>query len=193
MAAKVSQPTFEQAGTPVLPMLDALILYEDLSTALRAKYSLDRLPRQLGANAGLTTKLWRLDLLRQLFLKEQAAIEAAAADVIILSVHGRTDLPVAVREWLGRWLDQKEDRPYAFGVLLDPQVASQGCHNPVLAHVQRIADAGGSDLFCGFCEAPASELDSAIAEISERTHRSSSVLEEMLKRSPRHRWWGINE
>ena len=59
--------------------------------------------------------------------------------------------------------------------------------------VEQMAEAGHADLFCGFCEVPGSELEAAIREITERAQRSSAVLEAMLKRPQRHRWWGINE
>jgi hypothetical protein len=56
--------------------------------------------------------------------------------------------------------------------------------------MQRVA-AAGADLFYGFSEAPASELDSALEETEQRARRSSSVLDDMLKRVESHRGWGI--
>jgi len=49
---------FQGWNAPVRPVLEVLLLYEDLGTALRAKRSLDRLPGQLGARKGLNTRLW---------------------------------------------------------------------------------------------------------------------------------------
>ena len=178
---------------PVPSVLDVLIIYEDLGTALRAKHSLDRLPTQAGTGPRLNTKLWKVDLLREPLLREQAAIEAIGVDVIILSIHGRSELPVAVREWLHRWLDRKEKRPYAFCVLLDPELAGRWQESPVAAQVKVVGEVSGVDLFFGFCEASSSELDAAISAIRERTHRSMPMHGEMLKRPQRHRWWGINE
>jgi hypothetical protein len=136
--------------TPVKPKLDVLLLYEDLGTALRAKHALDSLPCQLGVEGGWGTRLWRLDLLSVPLLAEQAAIEAASADVIILSLHGRTALRAEARDWLSRWLDHKEDRPYALAALLDPEPAPRGSDNPMVADLKRIAEAARADLFFGF-------------------------------------------
>ena len=157
--------------TPDIPRLGVLILYEDISTGLRAKRSLDLLPKPLPAPAPLSTKLWRIDLLSDPLLGEQAALEAAGADLIILSVHGRGELPAAVRAWLNSWLDRKPNRPCALGVLLDSDEASRGGGNPVIAYAQQVAAAAGANLFYGFSEAPASELNSVMAEIDDRARQ----------------------
>jgi hypothetical protein len=150
MAATAVWSGLEGAKIPVKPVLDVLLLYEDLGTALRAKHSLDLLPGQLGPEAGLHTRLWRLDLLGEPLLAEQAAIEAVTVDVIILSLHGRDELRPEARDWLSRWLDHKEDRPYALAALLDPEPAQPGTDNPVVAYLKRIAEAANADLFFGF-------------------------------------------
>jgi hypothetical protein len=153
MPAKAVRAGPERSAAPVKRVVDVLLLYEDLGTALRAKQSLDRLPDQLGLEAGWGTRVWRLDLLGEPLLAEQAAIEAAAADVIILSLHGRNDLRAEARDWLDRWLDRKEDRPYALAALLDPEPAQPGGDNPVVAYLKRVAEAAHADLFCGFSRA----------------------------------------
>ena len=183
----------ESGGAAIPPLLDVLILYEDFGTGLRAKRSLDLLPHQLTADAKWNTKLWRIQLLSDSLLAEQAAREAAAADVIILSVHGRTPLPPEVRTWITAWLRHKERRSYALGVLLDAEEVSRGSQNPVVNYMQQVATIGGVDLFYGFSEAPRSELDSATEEINQRANYSSAILQDMLKRAEPHQWWGINE
>jgi len=173
--------------------LDVIILYEDFGTGLRAKRSLDLLPGHLRANAKLSTRLWRTELLSDPFLCEQAAREAAAADVVILSMHGQGALPVEVQAWLSCWLRHKEKRPYALGVLLDPAEVKQGGENAVVGYMQRLAATAQVDLFYGFSEAPMTQLDPAMEDIDRRAHQSSSLLDDMLKRTDAHRWWGINE
>jgi hypothetical protein len=130
----------------------------------------------------LNTRLWRLDLLGQPLLAEQAAIEAAAADVIILSLHGRKELRAEARDWLSRWLDHKEDRPYALAALLDSDPAPPGSDNPVVAYLKRVAKAAHADLFCGFCNAPVPAPGSSAGEIMVRTD-SATVLEGMPNRA----------
>lgn len=162
---------------PIKPGLAVLLLYEDLSTALRAKHTLDLLPLQLGADAALGTRLWRLDLLGKSMLAEQAAIEAAAADVIILSLYGGSGLLPAARDWLNRWLDHKEDRPYAFAALLDPEPTHPGGDDPVMAYLTRFAQAAHADLFCGFCSAPVLWPSSRAGKITECARDSAAGFE----------------
>jgi hypothetical protein len=173
--AKTSEHRFEGAEPPVTPALEVLILYEDLGTALRAKRSLDLIPAKWDASAGVNTKLWRRDLLRDALLREQAAIEAAGADVILLSLHGQGGLPAEVSEWTRRWLHYKEDRPYALGVLLDPEVARETGGAPVVTSVQQVANAASADLFYGYSEVPAAELEAALAEIASGARCASAV------------------
>ncbi len=157
MAAKAFQTNADEQAAAGKRVLNVLLLYEDFGTALRAKRSLDGLPARLSLEAGLRTTLWRLDLLDEPLLKEIAAIEAAAADIIILSLHGHGGLRVAAREWLNRWLDHKEDRPYALAVLLDPETADSGLDNPVMAFAKGIAEAAAADLFCSSGPVPTAQ------------------------------------
>ncbi|HOX57757.1 MAG TPA: hypothetical protein P5205_06030 [Candidatus Paceibacterota bacterium] len=99
-------------------------------------------------------------------------------------------MPVEARAWLNCWLQHKQAKPCALGVLLDAGVAGQRGENPVLGFMQEIAVAAGADLFYGFSEAPASELDAVMDEINRRVHQSSTVLDDMFKRAEPHRWWG---
>lgn len=181
------------AETVILPLVNVTILYEDFGTGLRAKRSLDLLPAHLGAKAQLSTRLWRTQLLADPLFSEQAAREAAAADVIIISLHGQSPLSAAVRTWLDSWLHYKQPRPYALGVLLDPAQINQGGQNPVAGYLQQLAAIAGVDLFYGFSEPPGTRLDPAMEELNQRARLSSTVLNDMLKRTNPHRWWGINE
>ncbi len=190
--ASAPDDSSKKAATP-LTALDVLIAYEDLATALRAKRALDLLPEKFRGDTELSTRLWRVDLLTDAFLRERAAIEAAAADVIILSLHGGKGLPESVSGWLGRWLRHKEDRPYAIGLLLDLELAGADGGNAAIVSVEQMAEAGHADLFYGFCEVPGTELEAALREISERAERSSAVLEGILRREVPPPRWGINE
>src|SRR5215472_3328939 len=89
---------YAELGTA--PELKVLLLYEDAETGLRAKRSVAALYGQGDLDAGVETRLWRLDLLSTAWLREQAAAEAVDADVIIVSLHGDDELPEAMREWL---------------------------------------------------------------------------------------------
>ena len=155
MAAKTGQTRPEAGKVPLKPAIEVLLLYEDLGTALRAKLSLDRLSVHLGAETGISTRVWRLDLLSHPLLAEQAVMEAVAAHVIILSLRGRRHIRTEVRTWLDRWLDRKEDRSYALAALLDAETGSPRSLDPAISYLRGIAKTARADLFCSSGEAPA--------------------------------------
>jgi hypothetical protein len=138
------------------PVLNVLLLYEDTATGLRAKRTLDRLPGHL--QAGMSPRLWRVDLLGVPLLREQIAVEAAGCEIVLLSLHGRDALPGTVRVWLDRWLEHKLDRPYALGLLLDPPLTDQDETHPIVAFVRGATAGAGVDLFYGFGEAISAPL-----------------------------------
>jgi hypothetical protein len=154
MKTSGSQSGASRGEGTALPVLDVFLLYEDSATGLRAKRSLDLLPGQYKLEPAINTRLWRCDLLAANLLREQAAREAANADVIILSLHGRNELPIHVRQWLSLWLNYKEARPYALGLLLDPDAACQGAANAVSVYVRTAAEAAGAEFFRGFSDLP---------------------------------------
>ncbi len=178
------------SDTPIAPFLNVMILYEDFGTGLRAKRSLDLLPEQLRANAKLSTKLWRIELLADPLLSEQAAMEAGAADVIILSVHGQRSLSAEVQAWLSSWLRHRRREACALGVLLDSRQDSTGSEKPIVSYLQQVANVAGADLFYSFSDAPGTDLDPAMEKINQRARQSSTVLEEMLSRSAPRRFLG---
>jgi hypothetical protein len=136
-----------------------LVVYEDLPAGLRAKKFLDRLAKNSDIGAVLNTTLWRADLLGLPLLQEQAAVEAAAVDLILLTVNGQTDLSAPVRQWMSRWLDHKEDRSYALGVLFNSPSTAIASRSSVIAFVQQIADAAEADFFFNTVDADADTAD----------------------------------
>ena len=185
MEANCLQDGPENTGTTTQPILEVLILYEDFATGLRAKCSLDLLLSQCRMETCFRTKIWKVDLLSEPLLREQAAIEAAGSDVILLSVHGRGNVPAAMLDWVSRLLHYKEDRPYAIGLMLDPDVATPAAHNAVRAHLQQVAAAAGVDFFCDFRAAPVPMIESFRERINQRAHDSSFVLDQILRTTPR--------
>jgi hypothetical protein len=132
--------------------VQTLIFYEDLETALRAKRWAGSMedPAKSGNSE---TNLWSLELLRDPFLRQQAAVEAAASRLVILSLHG-AGLPDEVRQWM-RLVGEHHPLPLlALAVVLDPERASEGSANPVAAQVQRAARELGAS-FVGTFSSPA--------------------------------------
>ena len=93
--------------------LDVLVVYEDFGTGLRARRALDQTAQQLTVEADLQVNMWSFGLLRAPALYEQAANEAAEADIVFVSAHGPDELPASLKLWVQRWLARKGGGPCA--------------------------------------------------------------------------------
>lgn len=163
------------------PELQVMILYEDVRTGARANSLLDRISQRTGVRNGFARNLWVASILQKPLLREQAAVEAASADIVLLSVSGTRDFIAPLQDWLMRWQDHKEGRPYAFGVLLDPDEKDPGVSHRILASVKATASATGVDFFCSNPEETAHEFEAYFNEIEARATSLSGVLDEILK------------
>src|SRR2546428_13991075 len=96
----LGRATMDGAASSEGPLrLEVLLIYEDLRTALRAKQTFDHAVRQLGLEADIHVNAWRFDLLRDPEMREEAAREAGTAALVLLSAHGRDELPAEVTSW----------------------------------------------------------------------------------------------
>ena len=175
--------------------LDVLLVYEDLSTGLRARYAFEQVRRQLNPEADLNLHLWRFDLLRQPPLLERAAREAAKADVVFLSAHGQGELPGIVNSWLAQWAERRHGGPCALVVLLDTRGGDASTANSALEALRTRALAAGVNVFVHAPGTRQTEWDSASDEISPLPETPAAPPVHILHGDGRHlhRDWGINE
>jgi hypothetical protein len=177
------------------PGLDVLLMYEDLSTGLRARRLLHEVMNSLNLEVDFQANLWRFDLLGEPALLELAADEAAKADIVFVSAHGQHDLPAAIHLWFNRWLARKGSEPCALAVVLDPNTRNAPARNRMLEAMGTVGGPAGVEVFVHAAEAPESHWESAVQDIHWRAETRTAVLEEILHRSElsSYRNWGINE
>ena len=171
--------------------LQVVVLYEDIDTGRRAQSLLNRLSNGVDNGLGLIMTLWRFDVLSLPAAVEQAAVEAAAADVVILSAKLKSKLSSADWEWMNRWLNHKEDRPYLFCLMLDPEWDMENAPNPLVAQLRAFTDMAGVSFVCVAPEA-ASATSAPFSNLDGRANHLSSVLEQILNQNlhhPGHRSW----
>ena len=94
-------------------------VHEDYATGVRIDDFCEMLAKSLGAGCEVSKELWPLTELRTLKLRTIAAGEAAAADLVIVSVHHAETLPEEVNSWIDLWLKQKGRRPAVLSALFD--------------------------------------------------------------------------
>ena len=87
----------EQAPDSVFSVV---IAYEDFDTGKHAKVTYDFLVQTLGHECRFSNEMWKFDILSIPKLQEMAVADAQNADIIIVSGHGRHELPDHVKEWL---------------------------------------------------------------------------------------------
>ena len=134
--------------------LNVLLVYEDLSTGLRARWVFEQTAGQLEVEADFNVDLWKFDLLREPALLQRAATEAAKADIVFLSAHGHGELPSAVDLWLKEWLERRGEEPCALAVLLDEAAGDTAATNQTLQALHAAAMARGVQVFLHADEAP---------------------------------------
>jgi hypothetical protein len=112
-------------------------VHEDSATGARADDFCQSLARSLGRNCEVAKELWPLTELRTPKLRAIAAAEAAAADLVIISVHHAEALPGEVTSWIDLWLKQKGNRPPVLLALFDPLYL--GTSNSMQVFLQEVA------------------------------------------------------
>ena len=94
-------------------------VHEDAATGARAEEFCQMLAKSLVRTPEISKELWLLPELRTPQLRAIAAQEAAAADLVIISVHHAESLPREVDRWIDLWLKQKGRRPTVLLALFD--------------------------------------------------------------------------
>ena len=94
---------FESADLEVNSAFSVVIVYEDFETGKHAKKTYDFLVENLGHDCRFINQMWKFEVLAIPKLREMAAKDAAGADIIMISCHGK-ELPPDVRAWVELWL-----------------------------------------------------------------------------------------
>ena len=124
--------------------LSLLATFEDSSTGSRVKEFCRDLSRQLGQDCRIIEHVWLFNMLRLRELREIAAEEAAAVDLIVISMHDAESLPEDVKAWVDLWLRQKGTRKPVLLALLEP--SREGATRTIETCLQEAAREGGIDL-----------------------------------------------
>jgi hypothetical protein len=124
--------------------LALLATFEDSITGTRVKAFCRGLSRDLGTDCRIIEHVWLFNTFRLRELREIAAEEAAASDLIIISAHGAEALPDEVEGWIDLWVRPSVRHPAVLLALLDP--VEEDASNRLQTHLQEIASRGGMEL-----------------------------------------------
>ena len=96
--------------------------------------------------------MWLLTELRTADLRAIAAKEAAAAELVIISVHHAETLPNEVKSWIELWLKQKGRRSIVLLALFDPPY--RGTSSSIQAYLRAVAEKGNMEFLARSEETP---------------------------------------
>jgi hypothetical protein len=127
-------------------------VHEDSATGARADEFCQTLARCLGGKCVLAKELWLLTELRTAQLRSIAAGEAAAADLVIVSVHHAEHLPDEVKSWIELWLKQRGHRAAVLLALFDPLYL--GTSSAIQGYLREVARKGNMEFLARSEEKP---------------------------------------
>jgi len=185
----LSLPNFGSSDRDGNPALNVVIAYEDLETGKRAMKTYEYMVQQLGDQCLFANQMWKFDVLAVPKLKDIAAKDAAAAEIIIISAHEGNELPSEVKAWIELWLALKTEAS-ALVALFDGEAAE----NPIRTYLAEIARRGKMEFFCQpGAWAGAGKTRSANTLMQTMNERTFSFLTSAAQEVPSFSHWGINE
>ena len=133
----------------------AVAASEDSATEARVDEFCRGLAKQLGESCELNQQIWLLSELRMAQLRAIAATEAAAADLVIISVHHAEGLPNELQAWIDLWLPQKRKQRALLLALFDPVYS--GVSATLRASLEEVARKGHMEFLAQSEDAPAGQ------------------------------------
>ena len=131
---------------PKMPF-DLVVAYEDRATRNRALHLYDHLAQQLLDDYDFKCAWWKFDHLADLSLREHSINDAAAANMVILSLHARPEIPEEQKRWVESWLALRDQRKCALVAMIgDGEEASVDSSN-LISWLRNAARLGQMDFF----------------------------------------------
>ncbi|EEF62489.1 hypothetical protein [Pedosphaera parvula] len=181
----------------IKPFFNVVIAYEDFAAGKHAQETYDFLVSQLGRDYIFSNQMWKFDLLGNSKMKEMAVKDAEAADLIIISSHGTSELPGEVKSWIDQWTSEK-GHAMALVNLVDCPEEGGADSTQLKVYLQSVARKAKMDFFSQPNEWPDKEVEPSNRHNSEMAQRTSSLMANFIHHSHNHHCtstprWGINE
>ena len=184
----LSLPAFGSSDKEGNSALNVVIAYEDLETGKRAMKTYEYMVQQLGDECLFANQMWKFDVLAVPKLKEIAAKDAVAAEIIIISAHEGTPLPKEVRAWIDTWVTYGTHASALVGLF-----GKESVDNPVREYLAEVARLAQIEFFCqpGIWPGSTKSKKNAV-RAWDRGDASFDFLTNATEKPPVSHW-GINE
>src|SRR5690242_6346483 len=182
-------PSLRTSDSDVNSALNVVIAYEDLETGKRAMKTYEFMVEQLGAQCLFSNQMWKFDVLTVPKLREIAAKDAAAAELILISAHEGKPLPKEVKAWIDLWLSYNTQASALVGLF-----GAESVESPVRNYLEDVAKRAGIEFFCQPGIWPGkTKGQSAAARAWKRNENAFTYIPAGVVESPATSHWGINE
>ncbi|HLX70077.1 MAG TPA: hypothetical protein VKV04_10670 [Verrucomicrobiae bacterium] len=177
----LSLPALGSSDTEGSNALNVVIAYEDLETGKRAMKTYDYLVEHLGDQCLFTNQMWKFDVLAVPKLRDIAAKDAVAADIIIVAAHEGNELPAEVKAWIQQWLSFNTRASALVGLF-----GAESVDTPVRDYLASIAKRAKIEFFCqpGLWPGKSNKHES---------NPTLAVLASVMQEDHEVLHWGINE
>ena len=192
-SATSSSPPSPSHWEPKFPF-DLVVAYEDVQTRNRALHLYDHLAQQLLDDYDFQCSWWKFDHLTDRTLYQQAADAAVEANMVVISLHARSELLPAHQAWLDGWLPRRQNQKSALVALLAGADQHTQEVERLLVYLRRAARLAHMDFFnhSFALSLPSREISlqpSEPARVAPVAIHLPSALHHQMP-PPR---WGINE
>lgn len=192
MQHTINYPPLTVSELDAKPTLNVVIAYEDFETGKHAKSTYDFLVEHLGHEFQFLNQMWKFDVLSIPKLRDMAAKDAAMADIIIISSHGR-ELSQEVKSWIEMWLAEKGN-PMALVALFTGSSTDPRETAAVRDYLDGVARRGRLEFFAQPDEWPGKKGgEPFLFNRSSEVGKALSTLAGVVERDVSYPRWGINE
>lgn len=170
--------------------LSIAVIYEDLMTREFAIATHQHLKPTL-AEFDFECTWWKMDFFHHLGFADMAAEAAAKADIILFSIHAKTDLQL-IKAWVERWFHRHAKNQGALVALIEAKDEQTMLRSPVRSFLRHVADEIGMDFFGHWVAGRAKTCncgtvcDCSLENINVRANTITPLLQEMLSRIGEH-------
>jgi hypothetical protein len=184
------QPAFSRMMEPFKPTFRLFIACEDQAAFMQARKIQNQVEALCSPEIEISRVFWNFSLLRHEQLREYAILEAAEADMIVISFRAGCELPPHVKCWMESLPIRPQAGQAALVTLMGHKQESWAERRSHIAYLRQIAESRGLDFFCNRSDWECLDLPKPALRRIEGT---PAALENILSR---HMPWsagGIND
>ncbi len=182
------------AATATENSLSIMVVYQDSVTHGWAMQKCRR-AMQLVGREYVHCRWWQLDLLSHPQVLQEAIMDAAQADILIVAVYATAQVPPALSEWCEGILAHRNHQEGALVALLGLPEQANSRHCELADYLKTSAAKAGLDFLPQEFKVPAGSATFFMQEMAQRATTVTPLLSEILnyEHSSRPPRWGLNE